>query len=256
MTKRLFLGIASVAVLLGSAPARAAEDIVSGVSTDLIQIQSDFTGTDVVVFGALEGTDPATAINDYDVVVVLRGPKLDLTVRRKERVLGIWINRAQVTFADIPGYYFLASTKPIADIAPEFLLNRFQLGAELLGETTDQGASETEVATFREAAVRNLEREQLFIEAPDGIEFLSPTLFRTVIPVPATVPPGEYTAEVYLFRARTLLTLQSSPVFVDKTGLERRVYDFAHTASLTYGFVAVGISFFLGWLSFALFRPR
>lgn len=237
-------------------PAHAAQDIVSGVSTDLIQIRSDFTGTEVIVFGALEGTDPATAIQDYDVVVVLRGPDVDLTVRRKERIFGIWINRQQVEFDEMPGYYFLGSTGPIEDIAAPQLLNRFQLGAEILGETIDAGIDEADAMTFRSAAVRNLAREQLFVETPEGIEFLSQTLFRARIPVPATVPAGEYHAEVYLFRAGTLLTLQSTPVFVDKTGLERRIYEFAYSASLAYGFVAVFIACTFGMLGFALFRPR
>jgi uncharacterized protein (TIGR02186 family) len=237
-------------------PAHAAQDIVSGVSTDLIQIRSDFTGTEVVVFGALEGTDPATAIQDYDVVVVLRGPDVELTVRRKERIFAIWINREQIRFDEMPGYYFLGSTGPIEDIAPPQLLSRFQLGAEILGETLDVGIGEEDAMTFRTAAVRNLSREQLFVETPEGIEFLSQTLFRTRIPVPATDPPGEYHAEVYLFRAGTLLTLQSSPVFVDKTGLERRIYEFAYSASLAYGFVAVFFSCAFGLLGFVLFRPR
>jgi uncharacterized protein (TIGR02186 family) len=226
------------------------------VSTDLIQIRSDFTGTEVVVFGALEGADPATAIQDYDVVVVLRGPEVELTVRRKERVLGIWINRAQMSFGEMPGYYYLGSTGPIEEIAPPQLLSRFQLGADILGETLDAGIGDEDARIFRTAAVRNLAREQLFIETPEGIEFLSQTLFRARIPVPATVPPGEYHAEVYLFRAGTLLTLQSTPVFVDKTGLERRIYDFAYAASLTYGLLTVLISCSLGWLGYVLFRPR
>ncbi len=158
-------------------PAHAAQDIVSGVSTDLIEIRSDFTGTEVVVFGALEGTDPATAIQDYDVVVVLRGPEVELTVRRKERILGIWINRAQFSFGEMPGYYFLGSTGPIEDIAPPQLLRRFQLGAEILGETLDDNIGDEDEIAFRTAAVRNMAREQLFIETPDGIEFLSQTLF-------------------------------------------------------------------------------
>jgi uncharacterized protein (TIGR02186 family) len=241
-------------ILINSA--HAAEDIVSGVSTDLIQIRSDFTGTEVVVFGALEGTDPATAIQDYDVVVVLRGPEVELTVRRKERVLGIWINRAQIDFGKMPGYYYLGSTSPIEDIAPPQLLSRFQLGAEILGETLDDSIGDEEEMIFRAAAIRNLAREQLFIETPEGIEFLSQTLFRSRIPVPATVPPGEYHAEVYLFRAGTLLTLQSSPVFVDKTGLERRIYEFAYSASLSYGLFTVLISCAFGLLGFALFRQR
>jgi uncharacterized protein (TIGR02186 family) len=237
-------------------PAYAAQDIVSGVSTDLIQISSDFTGTEVVIFGALEGTDPATAIQDYDVVVVLRGPEVELTVRRKERILGIWINRAQMGFGKMPGYYYLGSTGPIEEIAPPQLLSRFQLGAEILGETLDADIGDEDAMIFRAAAVRNLAREQLFVETPEGIEFLSQTLFRTRIPVPATVPQGEYHAEVYLFRAGALLTLQSSPVFVDKTGLGRRIYEFAYSSSLTYGLFTVLISCSLGWLGFLLFRPR
>jgi uncharacterized protein (TIGR02186 family) len=187
---------------------------------------------------------------------VLRGPDVELTVRRKERIFGIWINREQIRFDEMPGYYFLGSTGPIEDIAPPQLLSRFQLGAEILGETLDVGIGEEDAMTFRTAAVRNLSREQLFFETPEGIEFLSQTLFRTRIPVPATVPPGEYHAEVYLFRAGTLLTLQSSPVFVDKTGLERRIYEFAYSASLAYGFVAVFFSCAFGLLGFVLFRPR
>jgi len=253
---RALAAIATLSAGLCAPGAHAAQDIISGVSTDLIQIQSDFTGTDVIVFGAIEGTDPATPINEYDVVVVLRGPELDVMVRRKERVLGIWINRQQVSFGEMPGYYFLASTKPIEEIAPPFLLNRFQLGAEILGQVTEPNVGAEDETAFRTAAVRNLEREQLFVQAPDGIEFLSQTLFRTRIPVPATVPPGEYNAEVYLFNNGDLLTLQSSPVFVDKTGLERRIYDFAYSASLAYGLFSVAIACFFGWLSYALFRPR
>jgi uncharacterized protein (TIGR02186 family) len=230
--------------------------VISGVSTDLIEIQSDFTGTDIVIFGAIEGTAPDIPIEEYDVVVVLRGPEVLLTVRRKERVFGIWVNSEQATLDDMPAYYFLASTQPIEDIAPPHLLERFRLGSDILGEIVDDGLNEDEERTFREAAVRNLAREQRFIETPEGIEFLSQTLFRTRIPVPATVPPGAYHAEVYLFHAGNLITLQSSPVFVDKTGLERRIYEFAYAASLTYGMLAVIIACAFGWLGFALFRPR
>ncbi|MEY4879721.1 MAG: hypothetical protein RJB62_1190 [Pseudomonadota bacterium] len=240
---------------LAARPALAAQDIISGVSTDLIQIRSDFAGTDIVVFGAIEGTEPGASIQEYDIVVILRGPKANLTVRRKERILGIWVNREQVTFRDMPGYYFLASTRPIDEIAPPLLLHRFQLGAEIIGTVVDD-LNPDEETTFREAAMRNLAREQMFIDTPGGIEFLSQTLFRTRIPVPSTAPPGEYHAEVYLFRAGTLVTLQSSPVFVDKTGLERRIYEYAYTASLSYGLLAVFMSCAFGWLSFALFRPR
>ena len=232
----------------------AAEDIVSGVSTDLIQIQSDFTGTEIVVFGAVEGAAPGTAPEDHHIVAVLRGPETQVTVRRQARFLGIWVTAEQATFTGMPGYYYLASTRPIEEMAPPNLLRRLALGGTALGTAADVGAERQ--AELRAAAVRNLAREQLYGEAAGGIEFLSPSLFRARIPVPANVPPGEYHAEVYLFRSGGLVTLQSSPLFVDKTGLERRVYEFAYSASFAYGFVSVLMAIAFGWLGFALLRPR
>ena len=105
-----------MAAILFGTPAKA-EELVSGLSTDLIQITSNFNGTDIVLFGAIEASGEATANKDQDLVVVIRGPPVDMTVRRKERTFGIWINREEVQLSGMPGYYFLASTRPLDDIA-------------------------------------------------------------------------------------------------------------------------------------------
>ena len=243
-------------LLLISAPALAAEDLVSGVSTDLIQIRSDFAGTDIVVFGAIETFDPTTPAESRDIVVVIRGPDVDFTVRRKQRTLGMWINREQVPFTGMPGYYFVASTRPLDAIASADTLERFELGTTHLRATVPPGTSNDDALEFHAATVRALRREGLYIESTSAIEFLSRSLFRARIPVPATVPPGEYRAEVYLFHNGTVASAQSSPLFVDKTGLEREIYDLAIEESLAYGAVTVFFSLTLGWLGFALFRQR
>ena len=95
---------------------------MSGLSTDLIQITSNFNGTDIVIFGAIEATGEITASKDQDLVIVIRGPPVDMTVRRKERVFGVWINREQIQLSGMPGYYFLASTGPstISQHCPRF----------------------------------------------------------------------------------------------------------------------------------------
>src|SRR5205823_12732707 len=87
-----------------------------------------------------------------------------------------------------------------------------------------------------------------------GIEFLSRTLFRARIPVPASVPPGEYRAEVYLFQNGTIASAQSSPLFIDKSGFERQVYNYAYQASFAYGFAAVLMALALGWAGDLVFR--
>jgi uncharacterized protein (TIGR02186 family) len=86
------------------------------------------------------------------------------------------------------------------------------------------------------------------------VEFLSPTLFRARVPVPASVPRGQYNAEVYLFRDGTVISAQSTPLFIDQTGLERRLYNFAHTSPLSYGLSTVLMAVLLGWVSSLIFR--
>jgi uncharacterized protein (TIGR02186 family) len=236
-------------------PARAVE-LVSGLSTDLIQITSSFTGTDFVLFGAIDPPPPNGGAGTQDLVVVIRGPTLDMTVRRKERVLGIWVNREQVEFAGLPGYYFLASTRPLENIASPTTLARFRLGTANLGATARTPISVAEANEFRAAVVRDRTRESLYRESATGIEFLSPTLFRARVPVPASVPPGEYLAEVYLFQGGTVVSAQSSPLSIDKSGFERQVYNFAYRQSWAYGLAAVLMAFVIGWLGFVILRQR
>src|SRR5436305_396623 len=116
-----------VALSLFSVPA-GAQELASGLSTDLIQITSNFNGTDIVLFGAIEAPGETMPTKDQDLVVVIRGPPVDMTVRRKQRIFGIWINREEVQLSGMPGYYFLASTRPIDDIASLSTLQRFRLG--------------------------------------------------------------------------------------------------------------------------------
>ena len=241
--------------LLTATPSRA-DDLVSGLSTDLIQITSNFTGTDIVLFGAIEPTEDTGPARDQDLVVVIRGPDVEMTVRRKERMLGIWVNREQMVFTGLPGYYFLASTRALDDIASLATLQRFRLGTANLESPTREKIDADEARAFRAAVIRDRKRERLYWESPTGIEFLSRTLFRARVPVPASVPPGQYRAEVYLFKGGTVVSAQSSPLFIDKSGFERQVYNYAYQASLAYGVVTVAMAFLLGWAGFVLFRQR
>jgi uncharacterized protein (TIGR02186 family) len=248
--------LAVIAALLFTASTATAAELVSGLSTDLIQITSNFTGADIVLFGALEPSEELGQEADQDLVIVIRGPPLDMTVRRKARILGVWINREQVRFSGLAGYYFLASTRPLDDIASPATLERFRLGTANLEYVSPPGIDPEEADPFRAAAIRDRKRERLYWESPTGIEFLSRTLFRARIPVPASVPPGQYRAEVYLFQDGQVVSAQSSPLFIDKSGFERRVYDFAYQRSLAYGLSAVLMSVVLGWLASVAFRPR
>ena len=74
-----------LALLLIATPV-SAEQLVSGISQDLIQITSNYTGSDIVVFGAVEGELNPDNRTPRDVVVVVRGPDTSINVRRRDRV--------------------------------------------------------------------------------------------------------------------------------------------------------------------------
>ena len=111
MKRALFAG-----VLVLATTATHAEDLVSGLSQDQIQITSNYTGTDIVVFGAIENA--ANTVGPHDIVVVVRGPDTTMIVRAKKHVAGIWVNANRVLLNGMPSYYYLASTRPVAAIVP------------------------------------------------------------------------------------------------------------------------------------------
>jgi uncharacterized protein (TIGR02186 family) len=244
-----------IAIAFLIAPHARAQDLVSGLSQDQVEINSSYAGTSIVVFGAIEGNDP-TPSSPKDVIVVIRGPDADMTVRRKARIAGMWINRDQMKFGGMPAYYYLASTRSLDKIASAQTLARYQLGLahvepqKILG-TRYPGKAEP----FRIAAVAERARDGLYAQT-ENVEFLSYSLFRVHIPIPATVPRGEYTVEAYLFRDGTVMSAQSTPLYVDQKGLERRLYRFAHASPFVYGLSAVLMAMFIGWLSSLLIRQQ
>jgi uncharacterized protein (TIGR02186 family) len=230
--------------MLAASPLKA-QPLVFDLSTHLIEITTGFSGADMLLFGATEG--------EGDVVVVLRGPDQETTVRRKSRVAGIWINTDEMTFTGVPAFYRVASSRPLAGI-PAPIRTRHQLGTDYLRLVPPAGAPADQVAEFRAGLVRSKERRLLYMGGEGEVSFLGPRLFRTHVSLPATVPPGAYTAEVLLIRNNQVIAAQTTPMFVSKTGIGADVYDFAHNHAAVYGLIAVLIAVSTGWAAGTVFR--
>lgn len=236
-------------LLLLAWPARAQENLVSGISQDLIQITSNYAGSDIVVFGNVEGQQSPEG---RDIIVVVRGPASTLTVRRRDRVAGVWINHDAANLSGMPAYYYLASTRPLARIARPEILARYGIG--VAGLQPASVYAHHEVEPFRQAGLRLMRQQGLYNEVAGGVEFLSDTLFRAHVPVPAEVQRGAYDVEVFLARDGEIVSAQSTPLFIDQTGLERRLYNWAHDQPFGYGLAAVVLALTMGWLSSVLLR--
>jgi uncharacterized protein (TIGR02186 family) len=239
--RRLALALVALGVLI--APARA-QTLVADLTSHLIAITTGFTGTDVVLFGAIDG--------DGDVVVVVRGPDTMVEVRRKERTLGIWLNRADMTFAEVPGFYSISSTKPIAQLAKPEVLERYHIGLDhLVLEPVDPT---DEAAQFRKALIRNKQREGLFPTTTGTVAFVGSRLFRATVNFPANVPTGSYQVWVYLIRNGQVQGAQTTPLLVSPLGLSADIVDFAYRRALAYGVIAVVVAAMAGWLGSVVFR--
>jgi uncharacterized protein (TIGR02186 family) len=248
---------AGMAMAFRPAPISAAED--ARISADLsayeIQISSSFAGTSLILFGSIDGIEPSPVNrNEWDVVVVVRGPDVPVTVRRKERLAGVWVNRTAVTFLNVPSYYFVASSRPLDAITTEWALRRNGVGVANLNLLPMSRPDPAELENFRAAVIRTQREERLIDDAPRGVTFRSDTLFRTEIDFPAKVPVGQYRVEVHLLKNGLFVDAQSLPLFVNKTGLERTIFELAHETPLLYGILAVIIALTAGYLASLPFR--
>src|SRR5690606_32006150 len=168
---------------IGHAQEPHPERIQIGLSTDRIDITADFSGADLTIFGSLENADPLTIRQGrYDVIVVLEGPARPVVVRRKDRVLGVWINMQSETFLNVPVSYSVATTKMPQDITNPESYRRLSLGADNLHiEPIDRTGNPVRIEEFTAALRERKKATGLYSERIGGVQFLSSTLFRATL---------------------------------------------------------------------------
>lgn len=235
-------------LLLGTTRAQADDvPLVTDLSSHLVPITSRFTGTDVLLFGATDGQG--------DIVVVVRGPTHDEQVRRKERLGPIWVNATSVTLRDVPSYYRMASSRPLAEFVPDALKERYQIGLDNLRlNPVNDKLSGDEVAKFRGGLIHLKTEAGLYSEELGSVSLMSNRLFRTELHFPANVPTGTYLVEVYLFRDGAVASAEIVPFTVSKIGFGADIADFAQNYGPAYGVLAVLLAVIAGYAASAVFR--
>jgi uncharacterized protein (TIGR02186 family) len=241
--------------LAAAAPGARAETLIASMSTSRVLISSNYTGSSVVAFGAIERDAQTIARpGGYDVVVTVRGPRQTLTVREKERLGPIWLNRSQQKFAEVPAFLGVLASRPIAEVTSEQLRRRLRVGLDAIIGAPDFAAERGSEAAFREALLRLRMRDGLYLESERGVTFLTPAIFRSAIPVPAIAPPGNYDVEIALFADSALLARTFTSFELVKIGFEQQVAELARERSAAYGAVTGLIALMFGWLASVVFR--
>ena len=122
----LFLAFA----LQAPAMAAVANLIEGGASENSLFIEPSYDGTSVALFGSvdvgrLDG-------QPFDIAVTLRGPNQPVTVWKKKRQAGLWVNAESLAFEGAPNYYAVLSTKPVKELAPLQERAAHQIGIDAL----------------------------------------------------------------------------------------------------------------------------
>ena len=227
--------------------------LVPEVSQHEVQVRRGFTGTELLLFGAILEPDGRRAGRDYDIVVVLKGPTEPIRLREKQKILGVWINADSTAFRSAPSYFAVASSKPISEIVDDRTAAIYELGLDYLQLSPIGSIDPTEQERFTRGLVGLREREGLYREDPNGVTISEQVLYQAPIALPSNVQTGRYTAETFAIAHGRVIASASADVEVSKQGFERAVADYAQEDSFFYGLFAVALSLLMGWLAHRLF---
>ncbi len=239
-------------LLLG--PARG-EEIVAGLSQNQVSITAFFEGSEIFVFGAVkrEAPPPADA-GPLQVLVSIVGPVDPVTVRRKARIAGVWVNRDTVVVDRAPYFYANASTVALREMLSYTDQMRHQIGLEWQVVLRDAPADVEDTRAFREAVIRQRTGQGLYRELPGAVRLTDETLFDVAVRLPANLVEGDYTARVFLTRDKAVISSFETQIAVRKSGIEDWTFRLAQERPLIYGLLSVALALSLGWLAASLFR--
>jgi uncharacterized protein (TIGR02186 family) len=222
------------------------EQIVADVSDRKIAITAGFSGADTTLFGALP--------ENGDVILTVTGPEEVVKVRRKERVLGVWLNRNTVEFDRVPGFYWIAASRPLPDIAGESWLAVQRLGTSHLRYIIRNATDYLDIAQFQRALTDLRERDELFLSSPALVSIMGGRLYRADVHIPANAPTGEYTVTTYLLRSGALIGKEVTVLQLRKEGSMAQVSDIAENQALVYALLALVLALLAGWTGAVLMQ--
>jgi uncharacterized protein (TIGR02186 family) len=227
--------------------------LVPAVSQSLIEVRQGFTGARLLLYGAVIDPGGAASTEEYDIVVVLKGPTEPVRIREKDRIAGIWMNAGSSDFRSAPSFFAVASSRPVKEIVDERTAAIYELGTDFI-QLSPSGQIDLEEQTrFAQGLVELRRKQGLFQENPRGVSISEKVLYQARIDLPSNVTTGRYTAETFAIARGRVLTSATARIEVVKAGLEGRVVTAAQRWSFFYGLGAIALSLGMGWLAGRLF---
>jgi uncharacterized protein (TIGR02186 family) len=250
---RLFYAYVLTAMISLVGPA-VSQDIVLGLSKQEIGITAFFDGSEILIFGAVKHQSEASSEGDLDVVVTIASPRIPVTVRRKEKRLGIWVNVDALEVDLAPSFYAVATTRPFDEVVSQASDLWHQISVRQLIRAVSVPVAVENPEEFTEALVRVRENDGLYQTLSGAVILQDQTLFSTSVSLPSNLVEGAYTARIFLMNDGDVVSEYQASIDVRKVGMERWLYNLAHERPVVYGLLSLAIAIFAGWAAAAAFR--
>ncbi len=235
-------------------PAAAQEEIVADLSQRQVPITADFDGSELILYGAVKRETPISITEPLSVIITVAGPSKPVTVRRKEKVAGIWINTDAVEIDSAPSFYAIATSRPLNQILSDTEDLRYKISIPRAIRSVGAPQTVMDSHAFTDALMRIKAANGSYQARPSTVAFFDQTLFKTAVTLPANLTEGTYKVTLYLTRDRQVVTSYTTNLAVQKVGLERFLYRLAHDRPLVYGLLSIFIAIAAGWGASAIFR--
>ncbi|SIS55846.1 TIGR02186 family protein [Paracoccus saliphilus] len=233
---------------------RPVEQVVAGLSRDSVAITASFDGSEILIYGAIKRETPIPDGPPLQIIVTVEAPSRPLTIWRKERKAGIWINTEKVEIGAAPGFYAVATSGPMSDILQEDWDRRYRISLPLALRAYAGKLAVDDAVPFTEALIRLRESNGLYRLDEGSVKLVDQTLFRADVRLPANLIEGDYKTRIFLLRDGQVMDVYRAPIDVRKVGLERWLYRLAFDQPLLYGLMSLAVAVIAGWGASAAFR--
>ncbi|MDO5704952.1 MAG: TIGR02186 family protein [Paracoccus sp. (in: a-proteobacteria)] len=231
-----------------------AERVVAGLSSDAVAITASFDGSDILIYGAIKRETPIPDGPPLQVIVTVEGPGQVLTIRRKARRLGIWVNTESLHVGAVPSFYVVATSAPLAQTLLPDYDTRYRISVPLALRAFAGPVEVEDAVAFTEALIRLREADGIYRLDQGAVHVVDQTLFRADVRLPANLIEGEYRTRIFLLRDGRVIDVHRAPIEVRKVGLERWLYRMAFDQPLLYGLMSLAVAVVAGWGASAAFR--
>ncbi len=235
-------------------PALAAEEVVLGLSQDQVAITATYNGSEILIFGAIKRDGPVPEGPPLEVIVAVSGPDKPVTVRRKEKRYGIWMNIDSVLVDSAPSFYAVATSGPFDEVLKDVEDLRYKVSIARAIRSVGAAMSIKDAQSFANAVVRIREHSNLYKTLEGAVSVDQQTLFRTSIAMPSNLTEGVYSTRIFLTRGGEIISIYATTIDVKKVGLERWLFNLSRHNPFWYGIMSLAIAIAAGWTASAVFQ--